>query len=336
MVNSIFKYLPILILFFSCARDLKKQSGGSYNVLYIFADDSVRHKCENIVNEIFSRTIFTPEEERIYSVEWANFDSLRAYTEKRNLVFFADFNVDGKVSRWVIESLEPAARKSVLENKEWIFVKHDLFAKDQLVLFLVSANSSLLASNLLINANFLYSLVDSFVNERVARFIFSSGFGEKEKFKLERELERRWGFKLRVPKFYDLEKSDSNFVWLRALKPERWVFVYFENSNDSSLSFDYWLDRRNFVGKTYYEGDIILDSTVKVEKTTFNGSPALRFSGLWFNPDEFIGGPFFSYLFFDKNANRKYIVDGALFAPIIRKEPYLRHLEIIAKSFSTK
>ncbi|MGB9561354.1 MAG: DUF4837 family protein, partial [bacterium] len=236
----------------SCSKNSRPSSGGSYNTLYIFADKDTRTITENVINSAFIKYIKTPEEEQVYFLEWVNFDSLENYKFKRNLIFLADFSITGDVSKWVVQALELSTRKAVLDGKEWLFVKKNLFAKDQLVLFLIAPTSKELALNIVMNSDMLYQIVDQSVNERVSDFLYSTGIFGKENIKARRKLEQDWGFSMRIPQFYDLEKWDTNFVWFRALKPERWVFVYFEKTADSTISMEYWLEKRNLVGKRYY------------------------------------------------------------------------------------
>jgi hypothetical protein len=66
---------------------------------------------------------------------------------------------------------------------------------------------------------------------------------------------------------------------------------------------------------------------------------ALRVTGLWQNQTAqagfAAGGPFRTYCFFDPGTKRLYMVDIAVFAPGMSKEPYLRQLDIIAHTFRT-
>jgi hypothetical protein len=312
------------------------EATGSYNTIYIFADQPVRERVENVLASVYDKTIRTPQEEKVFTLSWANLDSLGRLSTAKNLIFLAELSGGGKTSLWVVSSLDTVARRRVAQGRDWIFVKHDVYARGQIAIYLIAPTSTELASNILINAKMLYNLVDSSINERVKKYLYSPGFGERERVDIEKKLAKQWGFTLRVPGFYSLEKFDTNFVWIRALKPERWVFVYFETTDDKSLNTKYWLEKRNYVGAQYYEGDIILDSTLTLEESTIDNERALKFSGLWFNPESYLGGPFVSYLFYKTEQKRKYIVDCALFAPIVRKEPYLRHLNIIAQTFTTK
>ena len=48
------------------------------------------------------------------------------------------------------------------------------------------------------------------------------------------------------------------------------------------------------------------------------------------------GGPFVNYSFYDETTRRIYMIDGMVFAPGFEKREFLRHVEIIARTFRLK
>ncbi len=323
--------LMTMLVSLSCS-ERKPESTGSYNEFYVFADSEVKEVVKNILHVVLEREIATPRKERVFRLRWEKFERLGEYINKRNLIFLATLDGTGRVSSWVRSGLDDKVRGVIEAGDAFIFTMLDVFAQPQTVYYLVGRNPEELAAKILIDSDYIFALADSLVNYHLSDWLFKGFFGEREKRALSEKIAREYGFKIRIPPLYELEKSDTNFIWLRKLKPEQWVFVYFEETEDSALSFDWWLDRRNKVGELYYEGDIILDTTVITEKASIADLPAIRYRGLWMNPREIIGGPFISYLFYEPDQRRKYIVDCAVFAPTVRKEPYLRHTEIIART----
>ena len=95
------------------------------------------------------------------------------------------------------------------------------------------------------------------------------------------------------------------------------------------------MDRRDEVGRDFYDGDRIVRQYTSAEEVNFAGWRALRLSGLWENRNLYVGGPFRTYCFYDEEAKRRYMVDAAVFGAGVEKEPYLRQVDIIAHTFST-
>ncbi len=324
----------LLSLLSLLCTDRVPESIGSYNRFFTFADPEVKEKVKEELEEALEREIITPRTETVFKVRWVDFDSLDRYANRRNLMFLATLNGKGSVSSWVRNSLSPPAKKKVEEDEALIFTKLNLFAQPQTVYFIIGHTPEDLETKIVLNEDYLYSLSDSLINYHLSKWLFKSFFGEEENKELTRQIAREYNFSIRIPPLYKLARKDSNFIWLRRLEPEQWVFVYFEQTEDSTLSYDWWLKKREEVGKLYYEGDVIIDSTVHIKESHIAGYPAMRFSGLWKNPEKILGGPFISYLFYVPKQSRKYIVDCAVFAPTVKKEPYLRHTEIIARTFN--
>ncbi len=56
---------------------------------------------------------------------------------------------------------------------------------------------------------------------------------------------------------------------------------------------------------------------------------------LWENEDKVAGGPFKNYTFYDSLSRRIYMIDLAVYAPDRDKLPFVKRMEIIAKTFRT-
>ena len=63
----------------------------------------------------------------------------------------------------------------------------------------------------------------------------------------------------------------------------------------------------------------------------------LETTGVWSSNDslEAKGGPFQSFIFYDKNSNRTFHINTLVYSPGKPKAAYLRQLEYIAKSINT-
>jgi len=95
------------------------------------------------------------------------------------------------------------------------------------------------------------------------------------------------------------------------------------------------MDRRDRVGRDLYDGDRIVREHTRAKEVDFAGRRGLRLAGLWENRSLNVGGPFRTYSFYDEGAGRRYMVDAAVFAAGVEKEPYLRQADLIAGTFST-
>ena len=69
-----------------------------------------------------------------------------------------------------------------------------------------------------------------------------------------------------------------------------------------------------------------------VMNSTFDEESAKEIRGLWRMEGYFMGGPFYTYSFFNPENRMQYMIDGYVYAPQFDKLPLLREVEAIAKS----
>ena len=123
---------------------------------------------------------------------------------------------------------------------------------------------------------------------------------------------------------------------MRRLLPERWLFVRWIDSIDTTgLNSEWVLAERERIGKKYYGGDSVVDDYLYSFRSDFLGRPAVITTGLWENEEKVKGGVFKNYTFYDEYTKRLYMIDLAVHAPGEDKLPYLRRLDIMAHTFRT-
>ena len=66
----------------------------------------------------------------------------------------------------------------------------------------------------------------------------------------------------------------------------------------------------------------------------FDNKETLQARGLWGMVNDFMGGPFVTYMIKDEVNNRMIILDGFVHAPGQKKRPEMRKLDMIFSTFS--
>ncbi len=339
MKYSIFTIILISVLFFAGCSNFKPEAIGSFNSVYAFADDEELSKIEEPLEIAIARQIVTPRPERLLRIFWGDTASFDNATKHHIVLVAASLESPGHFGAFVRMSLSKAAYDSVKTGKYNIFIKHDPWAKNQILVILTAPTADQLRTYILTHTDEIFDQINDYTNEQVSNWIFSEFQGQGEKFDIERKIAADYGFRIRVPRMFDWEKgkAENRFLWLRALEPERWVFVYWiplDSSSNGKISLKWLVHTRDSLCQIYYEGDSIVDGTLTYEHTTFHNIPAIKYRARWKNRKAVAGGPVVGYIFDDTSHNRRYILDGAVFAPGIRKEPYLRHCEVIMLSFN--
>ncbi|MBD3290602.1 DUF4837 family protein, partial [candidate division KSB1 bacterium] len=186
---------------------------------------------------------------------------------------------------------------------------------------------------------YIFNLFDNYWNEAKKDQLYRPG----RELEIEKYLLKDYGWTFKVPKDYQIfiEKPDSNFVMLRRMLPERWLFVYWLEDEDPSILSEEWvIEKRNELGRKFYEGDIIEQKYIEpeIEEVDFLGRRAFKIIGLWRNDEKQAGGPFRNYTFYDEKSKRIYMLDFAIFSPRLKrpKRMYLRQAEIILRTFKTR
>jgi hypothetical protein len=148
----------------------------------------------------------------------------------------------------------------------------------------------------------------------------------------------RFGWSLAPPTGYDFYTTNESdrFVFFRRVRPDRTVFVYWEEGEPGVVTDDFAVARREELASTYLDGDTIeRRRPLDIRRVDFLGRQAVRLSGWWANRELIGGGTFISYCFYEPSQGRVYIVDVSLFAPGFSKMSLMRNLDAIAHTFAT-
>lgn len=307
---------------------------GSDHEIVVIADPLDWPKYERIIEETFEKEVVTPQVEKVFTVRKADPGEFDFYSKFKNLVLLASLDSGGETAKLIKRLLGPEAERSVLTGNNYTFVKKNLWAKGQIVMILTSRDDRVLIGKLEENSKAIFNIMEGYLNRRIEAWLY----GKSEQKRLEKRLLEKYGWTLRIPNGYRLaeEVSEERFVWFQKSQPDRWLFVCWEDVDDSSfLSKDRCLRKREEVAAKFYQGDRVVGGYTSVEKTSFLKREAIKIEGLWENRNLMAGGPFRTYCFHDPNTRGFYMVDVALFAPGVPKEPYLRQLDIIAHTFRT-
>ncbi|MDD2583945.1 MAG: DUF4837 family protein [Bacteroidales bacterium] len=145
------------------------------------------------------------------------------------------------------------------------------------------------------------------------------------------------------PKGYSLKKKTENFIWIsyETTYTNQGIFIYRFPYKDST---DFYLE--NLVAR---RNDVLFRNVPgQIEKsymtTNPHEEPSLRWirynkrdfaelRGQWEVQNDFMGGPFISHFFMDKNNRNIIALEAFVYAPRYDKRNYLRQVESLIYSF---
>jgi len=325
-------FMPILLLLLSGGCSPLPPGIGSDHEVMVLANPEDWEMVYPLLQEIFERKVRTPQEENVFTVRKIAQAKFDLYKKSRNLLLISPLNSVGPAAQEINSLLSPQARQMVEEGRAFLFAKRDVWAKDQELVILTAPTYLALREKLAEGKEDVFRVMEKALNEKTMVWLFKKG----EQKKLEKELFQKWGWHLRIPWGFSLRSEAPGFVWLLKKVPDRWISIWWEESEDSILTPQWVIKKKNEIGRTYYQGEEVVSSYLGWRRVSLNGHRGWKVWGTWQNPQLVAGGPFRLYCFWDRESKRRYIVDGALFAPGIKKEPYLRQLDLIMQTFTTK
>ncbi len=153
---------------------------------------------------------------------------------------------------------------------------------------------------------------------------------------------------LNIPKEYLTVKDENDFIWYRRrIEHSGYQVNGSLNIIAYTLKLDYTLDQlqdsiiniRNAVGKKYIpgetEGGYMMTEAAydpHIYPAEIDGKKALKVLGKWEIYNEFVAGPFVSYFVPDPDNNRLVVVEGIVYAPIIKKRDFIFEQDAILNS----
>ena len=323
-----------LTLFSGCGDELPDSLGPAQHIL-VLADSSDWVELEETVRDVFEKVLYTPQEELVFSVEHGLVQDFERYKyhRRKNILILSPVDAVHPAGEFLRRVLSPDVQDAIRGDQAAASWKENIWAKDQVLLTVSGHDIDGVRDNLRLEADRLLRAVEKNRDRQIAELIYKYG----ERSDLTKELAKRFGWSVRVSFGYNMldTHSDSGFVILTKNDPTRWLFVYWEDGiPPDRLTQDWCIQKRDEVTRRFFEGDRIVQPELAVAETEFSGKLAVGLQGVWENPDKWAGGPFRSYAFVDVDRDRFYLIDVGVYAPNKKKEPYLRQVDLMARTFS--
>ena len=321
------------ILFFSNSCNVKPGTLGAQYRIFVVADSVLWQKVEPQVRAIFEKELVTPHTEKSYFITMIPLDKLNSLNDRMNVFFMGILNGDGAVDQYLTKYMPQNFRQGVEDgNFFYSFIKN-MFARDQISLIMMAKDEQALSANLEAMKNEMYR---KFTEKYYAR-LKKTMFERDENTSVQKYLNKHFGWSIKLQQDYFIaeENQDAKYVWLRRIRPNRWISIWETESNADSLGLDTLKHIRTRMARKYYQGDIVVNEDLSLEKVDFNGYPAQKMTGLWQNDSLIVGGPFRLYTYKDAQKGKRYFIDIAVMAPGELKKPYLDQLEVMAHTFRT-
>ncbi len=214
--------------------------------------------------------------------------------------------------------------------------KRDKYAFGQLNVFMYGTNKETLLANIKNNYSTILKRIKENDMELIAANIYAGG----ESRKAVENIDSSMGLKLKVPADYFVAMEEENTMWIRKMTKEfssNIILHKLPYTAKEQLSYEGIKSLRDSITKQYVSSDVESsymlvndqDLPMFVKNVQINDFFAVEAKGIWELNNDYMGGPFISYLVHNPNNNALYLLDGFVFAPSKKKRELMQYLEHI-------
>ena len=326
--------MSIVLLIFLNGCNLKRESIGADNEIFVFTSKENRSDILRLMETIFNDTLFTPEPEPFYKIKFSSPNVFKNLNRQSNLVVASIGNNLLKQDTKLVRSLLGAERfqETISGNKHFIF-SEDQFAQNQLFMILSGVSVDDIIQNIRGKELWIKNQFDEIFNRIQKKFLFQ----DLRRKKIEEKFLNKYDWTINIPWGWEIiqEHQDSNWGWLGKEMPYQWISILWQDDLITSDSLNAYQFELNFPQK-YYGNIQYNEYKYSIQQSEFQDWQGWKISGIWESLEEAQGGPFLSYIFYDGLTNRTYHINYLIFYPGNNKSIYMRQLDLIAHSFRIK
>ncbi|MFU8813424.1 MAG: DUF4837 family protein [Balneolaceae bacterium] len=346
------RHLPLLFILIgatilqACSGDYRPRSIGAIDEVFVVMD-STKWSSETAmaIRETFGRELETvPTFENEYHLVFRDFrnnDELEQLKEFKNIIFAAPIDEESNVGMFVRALLNDDVKQRVRNEESFAFPLANHWVRDQWVLILTSADDDALASKI---NNSEESLVNNLLDrefERRKEEVFRRG----EQVVLSDSLWENFGWKVRVQHDYIKVRERDQAVLFRRFLPEnnRWFWGWWQ---DGVTSIDHvdreWINaKRDSLNREIVQGEregsyVTTEYRRPVNIREFDtGNRLIGFEtlGTWRMTNDFMGGPFVHFTYYDPDTQRLFMIEYGQFAPSVSKRRFVRQFQAMGRTF---
>ena len=325
-------FLYLIFTNFGC--ESKRDAIGADNEIIVICSDIDKDNIERFLTLVFNDSLHTPEPEPFYVLKFSSPESYSKLKKQTNVVVAAIDRDSANTGLKLIKSILPAKQRKNMVSNDPIIVAKNVHANHQLFMVINSNSYDHLLGFVDKKRNYIKRNFHEQFIDRQSRFLFS----QNNINPLRDSLLAEFGWSLDLPWGWDVVKKipDSNFVWLGKEMPYQWIGIGWSAGNilSSELAVGQYIwewPRNNYKTIQFSEYKFVL------KKAHSDNSSAWRATGIWETSDliESKGGPFRSYVFYDKKKDLTYHLNYLIFHPGNSKSIFLRQADMILQTFKT-
>jgi hypothetical protein len=347
-------FFVLLLVFVSCNEQMgnlgsKPVAMGRINNLVILADDSLYKGPigDSILYYFESAYPVLPAEEPIFDLRHMTVEDLNADTYKRELriyIVVADLSdTTSTTTKMVKKDMgEEKFNRALKDTSYTTSVGNDKWARDQILIYLFANSPENLEKAIRKN----FEAIASKINKHDEKNLFATVYGIQDENKLlSADVFLKFGLNIKIPGLYQKAMAGDNFLWLRMNNKginQSLIFRKFKYESKDQFSKDAIIKLRNEYGKEFiktsspdaYMSTNVIDLPVYEYSYMTNNVFTKEIRGIWETENDFMGGPFISYVLHNESKGEIVFIDAFVFAPGKEKRDLIQQLDCIVKTNS--
>jgi hypothetical protein len=215
----------------------------------------------------------------------------------------------------------------------------DKWATDQIILYLIAPNEQALAASV---SHYFPSITEQ-VNKHDRKQIYSKTYLQGKSDQVIKRVSEVFGINMDVPRDFQIALEEEDMMWLRKDFEDITVNLLIKRlayTDQDQFTKDQIKMIRDKIGHDYvsstsdssYMVTNDEDLPMYVFQRAVNGNFAMEARGIWEMENDFMGGPFLSYLIQLPSKNELLFVDGFVLAPGQKKRNIMQEIELIIHS----
>lgn len=258
--------------------------------------------------------------------------------ELRNYLIIADLSdYNDRTTQLVQKDLNKLNTKNN-ENLNSIVGK-DKWAKGQLVIYQFAKNEQELIFNIKKDFNTIQKRIYNADKYKLDGNVYQQGIDEN----IIKELENSLSIYLKIPKDYGISLREDNTFWLRKETENvssNILITKIPYTNRAQLTKTGLKKLRDELGRKYISSQIEdsymktndIDLPIYSYQRTLDKKYTIENRGIWEMENDYMGGPYISYMILNEKKSELLFLDGFIYAPGQDKRELIMSLEHIFKS----
>ncbi|MFQ5510549.1 MAG: DUF4837 family protein [Candidatus Krumholzibacteriia bacterium] len=306
---------------------------GSYSeVLVVTEDGRGGALARDVRRHLATRLDYYISEEVQFKVQDIRGSELTANPYFKNIVLCGVASPLTHTGGHIVSLLGPEAVERAIAGKANIFKKEDLPGKGQVTVIVTGSSEEMIRQVLRERGHEVNEALERSCRRRLRGYLL----GKKDS-DLTRQLQRKYGFTIKVPTLYTLlsDEPDPPGIELMRDGPPRLLGIFWldwDTTPTVKHEKELFDIRREYVYRRY-DGDVMDSTRVRFSNGRLGDNPAVKMEGYWSNSRSVAGGYFESYFVYDEREKLLWVVDLLVYAPGLPKHPHFRELLALAETF---